>query len=148
MSKYTYDELEKALGKGLSLEAKGDDKKEARVLCREADVGFISFQTGRIETSLCVRWHRAEAASVPRGFPGADDIAAAQQALEGKLLPIWEAKGFQAGGKGSPRAYHYEKEPDRSLTHLSTDVVCTADTLEDAVRQLHWMATAETEVWL
>jgi hypothetical protein len=147
MTTYTYEELEMVLGKGFSLEAMGDDKKEARVLRRKADVGIISFQTGRIETSLCVRWHRAEA-SVPRGFPGTDDIAAAQQALEDKLLPIWEAKGFQAGGKGSPRAYHYEKEPDRSLTHLSTDVVCTADTLEDAVRQLHWMATAETEVWL
>ncbi len=148
MSKYTYDQLEQALGPTFKLDPIGKVKTQARVLTADGfDIAFIDLESGRIEATLDAKWHAAEE-TVPEGFPDAKTIAAARQEIAEELQPDWEIAGFTVPEAGSVVWYWYKKEPEIKLPMYRVSASKDAPTLEDAVETIRWVRTAETETWV
>ena len=148
MSKYTYDQLEQALGPTFKLDPIGKDKTQARVLTADGfDIAFIDLESGRIEATLDAKWHAAKE-TVPEGFPDAKAIAAARQEIDEELQQDWEIEGFTVPQEGSVSWYRYANAPETKLPMYRLEVSKDAPTLEAAVDTLRWVRTAETELWV
>ena len=148
MSNYTFEQLEQALGSNFKLESIGQDKTQARVLTADGfDVAFIDFECSRLEVSLDAKWHVA-ANVTPEGFPDSKAIAAARQEIAEELQPDWEIEGFTVPEEGEVTWYHYAKEPKTKIPMYRMDVSKEVSGLQDAVKAIRWVRSAETETWV
>ena len=146
MSKYTLDQLQHALGKVFKIEPSHDGSMAQIQTKGDHNLGLIVFEEDIIEADLSCRWLTAD--KKPRGFSGEKDIAAARQEVVEKLLPDWETAGFRVDDDepGGGIAL-MNPEAEDSLPIFKLLVVKDVPTLEDAVKTIQWMRTAEMETW-
>jgi hypothetical protein len=149
MSKYTLDQLQQALGSEFTL-TPSRDGIVAQIFTRAGrQLGLMVFSRSRIEADLSCRWRVAEQKPLPPGFPGKKYTDAARQEIADKLLPDWEIAGFKVD----------DDEPGGGIALITPDdaesrpiftlqVVKDVPGLEDAVKTIQWMSTAEMEMSL
>jgi hypothetical protein len=147
MSNYTYDQLEQALGPTYKLVSYGD-KSQARIQTADGfDLAFFDFKDGRIEAGLNAKWRAAAESSLKEG-PDTQALAAARQEIAEELAPDWEIAGFTVSEDGALDWYSYAKDSETKIPMYRVDVHKDVATLEDAVKTVQWVRTAETETWL